>query len=118
MRATYGLRSSARSGLGAVARRRHRSALASERPLLASCVAAMPFGFGPWRLRSCAPVAVLLVPSSFAGLGLAIHIALWFTVFQRKVPEAAPLARQLLRRPRLVRAHPARRRRRPARSQR
>jgi hypothetical protein len=31
----------------------------------------------------------LIVNSAFAGGALAIHIALWFTVFQREVPEAA-----------------------------
>jgi len=36
-----------------------------------------------------APVWVLACASFFAGLGIAIHLTLWFTVFQREVPEHA-----------------------------
>jgi MFS family permease len=58
------------------------------RPLLASCVAAIPYGSQtlamglhlPWPVLACVAVAT--------GIGLSIHLALWFTVFQRQVPEA------------------------------
>src|SRR4029453_12289022 len=33
------------------------------------------------------PLSVLIVFSVLCGCGLAIHIALWFTVFQQNVPE-------------------------------
>ncbi len=36
-----------------------------------------------------APTWVIAGASFFAGLGLGIHLALWFTIFQREVPEHA-----------------------------
>ena len=86
------------------------------RPLLVSCVAAVPIALQPFGWAFELPVAVLVAIGVVAGIGIAIHLALWFTVFQRNVPEAALLARQLLRRARLVRPDAARRRdRRPDR---
>jgi hypothetical protein len=35
------------------------------------------------------PLPVLLAEQFLAGIGIAVHIALWFTVFQQQVPEAA-----------------------------
>jgi MFS family permease len=60
-----------------------------ERPLLASCLAALPFGLGVWLIAFLVPLPVLLAAQFLAGIGLAIHLALWFTVFQQQVPEAA-----------------------------
>ena len=60
------------------------------RPLLVSCVAAVPIALAAVRLgvraagRPCSSRS-----ASLAGIGLAIHLALWFTTFQRNVPEAA-----------------------------
>jgi MFS family permease len=59
------------------------------RPLLVSCICAAPFGLGTWMLAFLVPYPVLLGAQVFAGAGLAIHLALWFTVFQQQVPEAA-----------------------------
>jgi MFS family permease len=59
------------------------------RPLLASCVCAAPYGLGQWMLAFLVPLPVLLATQALAGAGLAIHIALWFTVFQQQVPEEA-----------------------------
>ena len=59
------------------------------RPLLASCVAAVPLALQPFAVALKPPVEVLVVVFLFAGVGLAIHLALWFTTFQRNVPEAA-----------------------------
>jgi MFS family permease len=59
------------------------------RPLLASCLCALPFGLGAWMIAFVVPLPVLLVAQFVAGVGLAIHLALWFTVFQQQVPEAA-----------------------------
>ena len=59
------------------------------RPLLVSCVCAAPFGLGTWMLAFLVPYPVLLAAQVVAGTGLAIHLALWFTVFQQQVPEAA-----------------------------
>ncbi len=59
------------------------------RPLLVSCFAALPFGLGVWLIAFLVPLPILLAAQLLAGIGLAIHIALWFTVFQQQVPEAA-----------------------------
>jgi MFS family permease len=60
-----------------------------ERPLLVSCLCALPFGLGAWMIAFLVPLPVLLAAQFLAGVGLAIHLALWFTVFQQQVPEAA-----------------------------
>jgi MFS family permease len=59
------------------------------RPLLVSCLAALPFGLGAWMIAFLVPLPVLLAAQFIAGIGLAIHLALWFTVFQQQVPENA-----------------------------
>jgi MFS family permease len=59
------------------------------RPLLVSCLSAVPFGLGAWMIAFLVPLPVLLATQLAAGVGLAIHLALWFTVFQQRVPEAA-----------------------------
>jgi MFS family permease len=59
------------------------------RPLLASCLAAVPYGLGVWMIAFLVPLPVLLGAQFLTGVGLAIHLALWFTVFQQQVPEAA-----------------------------
>jgi hypothetical protein len=35
------------------------------------------------------PFPALVVVSTVAGVGIAVHLAFWFTVFQQQVPEAA-----------------------------
>jgi MFS family permease len=57
------------------------------RPLLISCVAATPLVLQPTAIALHLPVAVLILIAIVSGIGLAIHLALWFTVFQRHVPE-------------------------------
>jgi hypothetical protein len=52
-------------------------------------VAAVPIAFQPFAIALHLPVAVLVAVAALAGVGLAIHLALWFTTFQRNVPEAA-----------------------------
>ena len=59
------------------------------RPLLASCLAATPYGLGVWMIAFLVPLPVLLAAQVLAGIGIAIHLALWFTVFQEQVPENA-----------------------------
>jgi MFS family permease len=59
------------------------------RPLLVSCFAALPYGLGVWMIAFLVPLPVLLAAQFLTGVGLAIHLALWFTVFQQQVPEAA-----------------------------
>ena len=36
-----------------------------------------------------APTWVIVTAAFFAGLGIAVHLTLWFTIFQREVPEHA-----------------------------
>jgi MFS family permease len=57
------------------------------RPLLASCVAAIPYGTQTLALGLGFPVWAMVLVSAFAGASLAVHLALWFTVFQSQVPE-------------------------------
>ena len=57
------------------------------RPLLVSCLAAVPLALQPLGLALRPPVEVLVAIWVVAGIGLAIHLALWFTVFQQHVPE-------------------------------
>jgi MFS family permease len=59
------------------------------RPLLASCLAAIPYGIPMLAIALELPVPILVGVSTIAGVGIAIHLALWFTVFQQQVPEAA-----------------------------
>ena len=57
------------------------------KPLAASCMAAWVFLLQPLGMGLGLPLWTLIVFSVAAGCGLAIHIALWFTVFQQNVPE-------------------------------
>ncbi len=59
------------------------------RPLLASCLAAWPLLLELAALAAYAPIWLLAASSFLSGGGIAIHLALWFTVFQREVPEHA-----------------------------
>jgi hypothetical protein len=59
------------------------------RPLLVSCVAAVPIVLQPFGWAFELPATVLVAIGVLAGIGIAIHLALWFTTFQRNVPEAA-----------------------------
>ena len=59
------------------------------KPLAASCMSAwlyllpaLGFGLG-------LPLPALVTFSAFAGAGIAVHLALWFTVFQQNVPPEA-----------------------------
>jgi MFS family permease len=59
------------------------------RPLLAAVIVAWPLALELAALALYAPVWVISAAAFFAGGGVALHIALWFTVFQRQVPEHA-----------------------------
>jgi MFS family permease len=58
-----------------------------KKPLAASCMAAWVFLLQPLGMGLGLPLSILIVFSVLCGCGLAIHIALWFTVFQQNVPE-------------------------------
>jgi len=57
-----------------------------KRPLLASCVAAIPYGSQTLAMGLPLPLQALICVSFVTGVGLSIHLALWFTVFQQQVP--------------------------------
>jgi MFS family permease len=63
--------------------------LRPKRPLLASCVYAIPYGLQTLVLGLHPPIAIVIASSVLAGAGVSVHIALWFTVFQMQVPESA-----------------------------
>jgi MFS family permease len=58
-----------------------------KKPLAASCMAAWVFLLQPLGMGLGLPLSVLIAFSAIAGCGLAVHIALWFTVLQQNVPE-------------------------------
>jgi MFS family permease len=59
------------------------------RPLFASCLASIPYGSQTLAMGLGLPWQALAVVALATGIGLAVHIALWFTVFQQQVPETA-----------------------------
>ena len=79
-----------------------------KRPLLASVLVAYPLMLELLALAVYAPVWLVALSAFLASAGIAVHIALWFTVFQREVPEHAQSTGELIRRTRVVRAHSAR----------
>jgi MFS family permease len=76
-------------GIGAVAGGLLALRLRPRRPLLLSCAAAAPVVLQPLGLAVKLPVPVLAAISLASGVGMAVHLAFWFTVFQRLVPEHA-----------------------------
>jgi MFS family permease len=59
------------------------------KPLAASCAAAWPIVLQPLGFALGFPLWALIAVSVVGGVGVAIHIALWFTVFQENVPPEA-----------------------------
>ncbi len=59
------------------------------RPLLVSVVSPFPFVLQLVALSFPAPVWLLALVAFLGGVGLSVHLALWFTVFQREIPEHA-----------------------------
>ncbi len=57
------------------------------RPLVACTIAAVPLSFQLVALALVTPVWVLALTSFAAGVGIAVHLTLWFTLFQREIPE-------------------------------
>lgn len=76
-------------GIGAIAGGLLALRIEPKRPLVTSCVAAIPYGFQTLAFGLGPPLWVLVATGLLAGGTLAIHLALWFTVFQQEVPEAA-----------------------------
>ncbi len=57
------------------------------RPLVACVLAAVPLSLQTLSLALEMPAWVIGAAAFVAGLGLSIHLTLWFTVFQREIPE-------------------------------
>jgi MFS family permease len=57
------------------------------RPLAASCLFTIPWILQPLGLGLQLRLELLVTISVLAGVGIAVHLALWFTVFQQQVPE-------------------------------
>jgi MFS family permease len=59
------------------------------KPLAASCMSAWPIILQPLAFGLGLPLPVLIAVSALSGAGIAVHLALWFTVFQQQVPPEA-----------------------------
>jgi MFS family permease len=75
------------SGIGAVAGGLLAMRIRPPRPLVGSIVAASPLVLPLVLLALDAPVWLLCFASFLSGAGIAVHLTLWFTVFQREIPE-------------------------------
>jgi MFS family permease len=76
-------------GLGSIAGGLTALRYRPRRPLLASVLVAWPLLLSLAALGAYAPLPVLAAASFLSGAGIALHLALWFTVFQREVPAHA-----------------------------
>jgi MFS family permease len=63
--------------------------LRPRKPLATSCMAAWFIVLQPLGLALGLPLWALVLFSALAGGGIAVHLALWFTVFQQQVPAEA-----------------------------
>jgi predicted MFS family arabinose efflux permease len=76
-------------GIGAVLGGLLAMRIRPSRPLVACILAATPLTLQLVFLALGAPVWALSIASFLGGMGLAVHLTLWFTVFQREIPEQA-----------------------------
>jgi MFS family permease len=79
----------AASGLGAVAGGLVALRYRPSRPLVACVLTPLPWALQFVALALGAPAWLVAVCSFVGGVGLAVHLALWFTTFQQEVPEHA-----------------------------
>ena len=84
--ATWAVLSSA-FGVGAVLGGLVAMRIRPARPLFAAVLAPLPMIFQLVGLALGWPVWLMACVSVLAGIGLSVHLALWFTVFQREIPE-------------------------------
>lgn len=61
--------------------------LRPRRPLVACTIAAVPISFQLVALALVVPTWALALTAFVAGVGIAVHLTLWFTLFQRLIPE-------------------------------
>jgi MFS family permease len=76
-------------GVGAVAGGIAAIRFRPARPLFASVLAPVPMVLPLVGLALAWPVWLIAVLAFASSIGLAVHLALWFTVFQREIPEHA-----------------------------
>ncbi len=79
----------AANGIGAILGSLVAMRVRPSRPLLVSCLAPLPMVVVLVALALGWPVWLIALTNLFAGIGLSVHITLWFTVFQREIPENA-----------------------------
>jgi MFS family permease len=76
-------------GIGAVAGGAVALRYRPSRPLVACVVTPLPYSLQLVALAFEAPVWVIAAAAFASGMGIAVHLALWFTTFQQEVPEQA-----------------------------
>jgi MFS family permease len=76
-------------GVGAVAGGLVAMRVRPSRPLLASVLAPLPMVLPLAGLALEWPTWLIAVLAALSSVGLALHLTLWFTVFQREIPERA-----------------------------
>ena len=76
-------------GIGAVVGSVLAMRVRPRRPLAACVIAAVPLSLQTLALALEAPTWLVSCAAFLAGLGLAIHLTLWFTVFQQQIPQSA-----------------------------
>jgi hypothetical protein len=77
------------SGLGAMAGGAVALRYRPTRPLVVCVLAPLPYSLQLVALAFEAPVWLIAAAAFAGGMGIAVHIALWFTTFQQEVPEHA-----------------------------
>ena len=76
-------------GIGAILGSAVAIRIRPRRPLAACVIAAVPLSFQTLALALQAPTWVIAAAAFAAGVGISIHLTLWFTVFQQQIPERA-----------------------------
>lgn len=76
-------------GVGAIVGSMIAIRIRPSRPLVACTLAAMPLSLQSISLALLAPTWAIASCAFLAGIGISVHLTLWFTVFQREVPERA-----------------------------
>ena len=77
------------SGVGAVTGGAMAIRFRPARPMVACVLAAMLISLQTLSLALGAPTWLIAVAAFLGGFGIAVHLTLWFTVFQQQVPERA-----------------------------
>jgi predicted MFS family arabinose efflux permease len=77
------------SGVGAVTGGVLAIRFRPQRPMVACVLAAMLISLQTLALALGAPTWAIAAAAFCGGLGIAVHLTLWFTVFQQRVPERA-----------------------------